>query len=145
MECEGEKLRLIKEMPHIVPSIVAMKHNLRGHISAPSLSSGAGLSALDQAYNLIKDGHQDAVIVGGLDFNVNRNVIGGMEAFGALTTREDFMEFPEDGARPFDPERSGTVISDGGAAMVLASEKFWKSNSSSENIEEIYCEISGFG
>ena len=46
MDCEDEKLRLIKEMPHVVPSIVAMKHKLRGHISAPSLSSGAGLAAL---------------------------------------------------------------------------------------------------
>lgn len=66
--------------------------------------------------------------MGGLDFNVNRNVVGGMEAFGALTNREDFMEYPEESVRPFDPERCGTVISDGGAAIVLCSEKFWNQN-----------------
>ena len=67
-----------------------------------------------------------------------------MEAFGAVTTREDFMEYPEDSARPFDPERAGTVISDGGAAMILASETFWKSQSE-QDLNEVYCEISGFG
>ena len=75
---------------------------------------------------------------------MNRNVVGGMESFGAVTTREDFMEYPEESVRPFDPERAGTVISDGGAAMVLASEKFWKSHSEKDP-EEVYCEISGFG
>ena len=40
------KLELVKRMPHIIPSVIALKHGFRGHISAPSLSSGAGLAAL---------------------------------------------------------------------------------------------------
>ena len=130
-------------MPHIVPSTIAMQYNLRGHISAPSLSSGAGLAALGQAYRLIKDGHQDAVIVGGMDYNVNRNVVGGMEAFGAVTSIEDFNEYPDESARPFDLERAGTVIADGGSAMVLCSEKFYNQNKRED--DEVYCEVAGFG
>ena len=65
------KLRLIKEMPHLVPSMVAVQHKLRGIVAAPSLSSGGSMAALGQAYQLVKGGFQDAVIVGGLDFNVN--------------------------------------------------------------------------
>ena len=120
------------QMPHIVPSTIAMQYKLRGHISAPSLSSGAGLSALGTAFRLIKDGHQDAIIVGGMDYNVNRNVVGGMEAFGAVTSIEDFMEYPDESVRPFDLERAGTVLSDGGAAMILCSEKFFKENGQGE-------------
>jgi 3-oxoacyl-(acyl-carrier-protein) synthase len=39
---------------------------------------------------LIKNGEQDIIILAGLDFNVNKNTIGGMEAFGAVCTREEF-------------------------------------------------------
>ena len=54
---KSHKLRLVKEMPHIVPSMIAMKYKIRGVIGAPSASSGAGLAALAQAYRLVKDGH----------------------------------------------------------------------------------------
>jgi len=50
------KLRLIKEMYHLVPSMVAVQHKLRGVIAAPSLSSGGGMAALGHAYQLIKGG-----------------------------------------------------------------------------------------
>jgi len=62
------------------------------------------------------------VIVGGLDFNVNRNVVGGMEAFGAVCTRPDLLQHPESSVRPFDAKRSGTGMADGGSALVLQSE-----------------------
>ena len=80
------------------------------------------MAALQEAYHLIKHGTQEAVIVGGLDYNVNPNVIGGMEAFGALCVSEEFMDDPEECMRPFDSDRCGTVIADGGSAMVLVSE-----------------------
>jgi len=78
-----------------------------------------------------------------MDFNLNRNVVEGMEAFGAVTSIEDHMEYVDESARPFDLERAGTVISDGGAAMILCSEKFFKENQRQEH--EVYCEVAGFG
>ena len=71
----------------MVPSMIAVQHKIRGVIAAPSFSSGGGMAALGHAYQLIKGGFQDAVIVGGFDFNVNLNAIGGMEAFKAVTTK----------------------------------------------------------
>ena len=86
-------------MPHILPGVMAVEYGINGIIAAPSLSSGAGFSALGQAYRLVKDGHQDVVIVAGLDFNVNDNAVGGMEAFGAVTTK---ITDPDQALRPFD-------------------------------------------
>jgi 3-oxoacyl-[acyl-carrier-protein] synthase II len=111
-------------MPHIIPSIMAMKFGIKGYVSAPSMSSGAGLQALGDSYRLIRDGHMDAVIVGGLDLNLNENVVCGMESFGALCTSPALLENPEDALRPFDMDRGGTAISDGGSALVLESENF---------------------
>ena len=48
-----------------------------------------------------------------------------MEAFGALATKPELLDPPEASCRPFDGARAGTVIGEGGSAMVLQSEKFW--------------------
>ena len=88
---------------------------------------------------MIRDGYQDAVIVGGLDFNLREQVLEGMVNMGALATREELLEYPEDAMRPFDMERGGTVLSDGGAAIVLQSEKFQKLTG-----DRVYCETAGF-
>ena len=48
-----------------------------------------------------------------------------MEAFGAVCTKQEYQDFPEDAVRPFDINRCGTVIADGGSAMVLISEAFY--------------------
>ena len=80
--------------------------------------------ALGEAFRLIRSGYQDAVIVGGLDFNLNPNVVGGMESFGAVTTLDEFMANPDQAMRPFDSKRAGTVLGDGGGALVLMAEDF---------------------
>jgi 3-oxoacyl-[acyl-carrier-protein] synthase II len=51
------KLRLILEMPHMVPAIVAIEHGIKGHISAPSAASAGSAQAIGDAYRLIKAGH----------------------------------------------------------------------------------------
>ena len=77
--------------------------------------------------------------MGGLDFNLREQVLEGMVNMGALATREELLEYPEDAMRPFDMERGGTVLSDGGAAIVLQSEKFQKLTG-----DRVYCETAGF-
>ena len=61
-------------------------------------------------------------MVAGADFNVNANVMSGMESFGALCSHEELLEDPEEMMRPFDMDRSGTVLADGGSSLILVSE-----------------------
>ena len=55
--------------------------------------------------------------MGGLDFNCNENAVEGMSDFGAVSVEHN--ESPDQAMRPFDSKRSGTVLSDGGALLVL--------------------------
>lgn len=73
-------------MPHMVAAIISIEHGIKGHVSAPNAASAGSAAALGEAYRLIRDGYMDRVLVGGLDFNCDQNVLPGMEAFGAVTT-----------------------------------------------------------
>lgn len=73
-------------MPHMVAAIISIEHGIKGHVSAPNAASAGSAAALGEAYWLIRDGYMDRVLVGGLDFNCDQNVLPGMEAFGAVTT-----------------------------------------------------------
>lgn len=115
-----------------------MEHGIKGHVSAASMASAGGAIAIGEAFRLVKHGVVDRIIAGGLDYNVNANCVGGMNAFGALT--RSFNDDPDLAMRPFDQRRSGTVISDGGALVLLESEESAKKRSA----EAVYGEIAGF-
>ena len=71
-----------------------------------------------------------------------------MEAFGAVCTKQEYQDFPEDAVRPFDINRCGTVIADGGSAMVLISEAFYnkiKESNGEQKGDKIHCELAGYG
>ena len=106
-------------MNHVLSALVAMEHVIKGHVSASSMASAGGAIAIGEAYRLVKHGYADRVIAGGLDYNVNANCVNGMNAFSALTSGD---EGADAAMRPFDSKRSGTVISDGGALLMLESE-----------------------
>jgi len=70
-----------------------MEHGFKGHVSATSMASAGGAIAIGEAFRLIKNGHADRVLTGGLDYNVSANCIGGMNNFKALTRTQN--ETPE--------------------------------------------------
>lgn len=136
---DAGKLRLVKQMPHVVSSMIAMDYKIRGLTGAPSGSSVAGLMAIGQAFRLIRDGYMDRMIVGGLDYNCNHNVLPGMDAFGALC--RDHNDNPDQACKPFDKNRSGTVLGDGGAMMLLETEE----SALKRGAKHIYGEVIGYG
>ena len=81
----------------------------------------------------------DKMIVGGLDYNCNQNVLPGMDAFGALC--RDHNDSPDQACKPFDKNRSGTVLGDGGAFILLETEE----SALKRNAPHIYGEVLGFG
>ena len=94
--------------------------------------------AMGEAFRLIRDGYMDRVLVGGLDFNCNQNVLPGMDSFGALCTTHN--DDPEGACMPFDKKRAGTCLSDGGAMIILESEE-----AAQRRDARAYCEVGGFG
>ncbi|MBC8428641.1 MAG: beta-ketoacyl-ACP synthase II [FCB group bacterium] len=76
-------------------------------------SSGHGIAL---ATDLITLGKADAILTGGSEAPLTMMGIGGFCALKALSTRNDD---PATASRPFDKDRDGFVIAEGGAAIVL--------------------------
>ena len=115
-----------------------MTHGFKGHVSASSMASAGGAIAIGEAFRLVKHGHVDRILTGGLDYNINATCVGGMDAFGALT--RTCNEEPDKAMKPFDMKRSGTVLSDGGSLLMLETEE----SAIRRGAPHIYGEVAGF-
>ncbi len=100
-----------------------------GYLSILTGSKGPGMAvasacatgghALGLAARLIQAGDADCMIAGGVEACLTRFVISGFAAMRALSTRNSD---PSGASRPFDKERDGFVMSEGGAMFVLEKE-----------------------
>ena len=81
----------------------------------------------------------DRMIVGGVDFNCNQNVLPGMDQFKALCRTHN--DNPEEAVKPFDEERNGTAVCDGGALIMLETEEA----AIKRRAKKIYGEVAGYG
>jgi 3-oxoacyl-[acyl-carrier-protein] synthase II len=96
----------------------------------------SGADALGVAHTLITSGRLDMVIVGGADAVVNTGSILGFNHLMALSERNDE---PERASRPFDKNRSGFVMGEGGGLVILESEEHALSRGA-----QIICEHVGY-
>jgi 3-oxoacyl-[acyl-carrier-protein] synthase II len=93
--------------------------------------------ALGEAAVMIRNGYADVMVAGGGEAAVTRMGIGGFNAMGALSTRNDD---PEGASRPFDLGRDGFVLAEGAAVLVLEAREHALARGA-----EILAEIIGYG
>jgi beta-ketoacyl ACP synthase len=91
-----------------------------------ALGRTSGAEAIADAWRMIATDEADVVVAGGLDFGVDPIMISGFSALRVLSTTNDQ---PEAACRPFDKDRDGFVLSDGGALLVLESEEHARARS----------------
>lgn len=111
--------------PMFVPtSIVNMAAgNISIRLGAKNISTSivtacsSGTNAIGEAYRQIKEGRAQVMITGGSEASVNEIGIAGFAALTALTTEAD----KEKASLPFDTNRSGFVMGEGGATLILES------------------------
>lgn len=103
-------------LPNMASGNVAIAVGARGPNFAPTSACASSAHAIGEAASMIRQGWADAMIAGGSEAAVTRVTIGGFNAMGALSTRNDD---PVAASRPFDGERDGFVIAEGGAVLVL--------------------------
>ena len=116
---------------------IAMKYGFMGPnyctVSACASSNHAMISALDA----IRLGKADIIITGGSEAPVNEPSVGGFSAMKAISTRNDD---PQTASRPFDVNRDGFVIGEGGAALI-----FEEYEHATARGAKIYAEVMGGG
>jgi 3-oxoacyl-[acyl-carrier-protein] synthase II len=107
-----------KMISDIAAGHISMRYGLRGINYATVSACASATHAIINAMDAIRLGRNDIVITGGSEATVTVAGMGGFSAMKALSTRnEDYLT----ASRPFDKERDGFVLGEGGACIILES------------------------
>lgn len=116
---------------------VSIQYGLKGPNYAITSACASGAHAIGDATQYIRNGICDVMVAGGSEATVCPMAIGGFAAMKALSTRNDA---PEKASRPFDKDRDGFVLAEGGAIFILESLEHAERRGA-----PILCEITGYG
>ncbi len=95
---------------------VAIACGATGPNFATVSACATGGHALGEAWETIRRGDADLMIAGGVEAGIHEATLGGFASMKALSTRNDD---PERASRPFDCDRDGFVMGEGGGALIL--------------------------
>jgi 3-oxoacyl-[acyl-carrier-protein] synthase II len=131
--------------PFFVPSTiinmtaghVSMRFGFKGPNIAIVTACTTGLHCIGEAGRMIEYGDADVMVAGGSEATVSPLGIGGFAAMRALSTRNDD---PTTASRPWDKDRDGFVLGEGGGVVVLEEYEHAKARGA-----KIYAELAGFG
>ncbi|MFN5983377.1 MAG: beta-ketoacyl-ACP synthase II [Fluviicola sp.] len=105
-----------KMIADIAAGHISIKYGLRGPNYVTVSACASSTNAIIDAFNLIRLGKADAFVTGGSEAAVNQMGMGGFNALKALSTRNDS---PQTASRPFDLDRDGFVLGEGGGCLIL--------------------------
>jgi len=126
--------KLISDIP---AGHISIKNNFKGPNFTTVSACASSTNALIDAFNYIKWNKADVFIAGGSEACVYEPGIGGFNAMKALSTRN---EDPKTASRPFDKERDGFVMGEGGGALILEEYEHAKKRGA-----KMYAEVVGSG
>jgi len=116
---------------------VSMRFGFKGPNIAIATACTTGLHCIGEAGRMIEYGDADVMVAGGSEATVSPLGVGGFAAMRALSTRNDD---PTTASRPWDRDRDGFVLGEGGGVMVLEEYEHAKARGA-----KIYAELAGFG
>ena len=107
-------------MANGIPAGIGIKFSLHGSVKPITQACSSGTTAIGEAVQKIQSGHADMVISGGVEYSYDEY---GATYHGFDVART-LAQIPENGDlsqanRPFDEDRSGFLLSQGGAATLI--------------------------
>ncbi len=128
-------------IPKIISNIaggqVSIDFNLYGPNTTAVTACAASANAIGDAGELIKRGAADVMVAGGADASITRFALAGFAQARALSTNNDD---PLGASRPFDADRDGFVMAEGGAALILEEREHALARGAT-----VYAELVGYG
>ncbi len=113
---DPDRHRILKNMASAPAAWISLKGKFEGPSMVISTACSSGAFALHAAAMLITSGECDIVVCGAGDSSLNYLDVDGFAALMALAQHTDD---PAQASKPFDLERSGFVIGEGGGMMVV--------------------------
>ncbi|WP_322971491.1 beta-ketoacyl-ACP synthase II [Faecalibacter sp. LW9] len=103
-----------KMIADITPGHISMEYGFINYTTVSACASST--NAIIDAFMLIQLGKANAIVTGGSEAAVTESSMGGFNALHALSTRNDD---PKTASRPFDKDRDGFIMGEGGGCIIL--------------------------
>ena len=131
--------------PHTVPMLmpngpaanVGLELQAKAGVHTPVSACASGAEAVGYALEMIRTNRADIIVSGGVEAAIHQLPMAGFAAMKALSTRNDA---PERASRPYDRDRDGFVLGEGGGILILEEYEHAKARGA-----KIYCELVGQG
>lgn len=107
-----------KMIADIAAGQISMKFGFKGPNYAPVAACASSTISLVNGFDLIRLGRADVIVAGGSESAITRGGIGGFNSMKAMSERNDS---PETASRPYDKDRDGFVMGEGGGGLILES------------------------
>ncbi|GAA4507875.1 beta-ketoacyl-[acyl-carrier-protein] synthase family protein [Brevibacterium yomogidense] len=124
-------------MPNAPAAAIGMEFKARAVVQTVVSACASSTESVGQAFEMIRSGKADVVIAGGAEAAVHPITLSAFSSMRALSRRTDS---PETASRPFDVDRDGFVMGEGGATLILESEDHARARGA-----QIYAEVAGWG
>src|SRR4030095_919025 len=116
---------------------ISMQYGFKGPNYATISACTTSAHSIADSVMIIERGDADVMVTGGSEAVICPMGVGGFNAMKALSTRNDA---PQKTSRPFDKNRDGFVMGEGGATLILEELEFARNRGA-----KIHAEITGFG
>ena len=126
-----------KMISDIAPGLISIKYGWRGINYGTVSACASSTHAMMNAFDYIRAGRADVIITGGSEAAITAAGMGGFNATKALSERNDD---PATASRPFDLDRDGFVLGEGGGALIFEDLEHAQSRGA-----HILCEVMGAG
>jgi beta-ketoacyl ACP synthase len=110
-------------MPNSPAAAVGLDHQAKAGIISPLMGDASGAAAIAQAWRHIVLGEADIAICGGVETHIEAVPVAAFTRLSILSTNNDD---PPGACRPFDKDRDGMVLGEGGALVLIETEQHAK-------------------
>ena len=122
-------------MENASASKIAMRFGLSSYNSTLFTACSAGVNAIGSSYRLIRDGYEKRMIAVGVDAPLSPVMLEAWSSLRVISVKD----CPEQACKPFSEDRSGLVIGEGAACLVLEEKEH-----AIKRGAKIYGEIAGY-